>query len=197
KLSFPIGFHRNESECCVDYYQESGTCKVCPEGWFGENCIKRCPENQYGSLCLGICYCNPNETCDHILGCLQKGVCTGHDGEFKCCINYYQHIKNKCEVCFPGTYGHNCEDNCPYGTYGYLCRQKCKCNSDAICDKRFGCVDQEYPPGSFGENCSEECPSGFYGHFCEEKCTCEDQCDKQNGCVQTTSAADNLGIHYN
>ncbi|XP_062616562.1 multiple epidermal growth factor-like domains protein 10, partial [Saccostrea cucullata] len=114
----------------------------CPDGWFGENCSERCPENQYGSLCLGICYCNPNETCDHVLGCLQKGVCTGHDGEFKCCINYYQHIKNKCEVCFPGTYGYNCEDNCPNGTYGYLCRQKCKCNSDVICDKRFGCVDQ-------------------------------------------------------
>ncbi|XP_062591959.1 cell death abnormality protein 1-like [Saccostrea cucullata] len=88
-------------------------------------------------------------------------------------------------VCFPGTYGQNSEDKCPDGTYGYLCRQKCKCNPNVICDKRFGCVDQECPPGSFGENCSEECPSGFYGTFCEEKCTYGDFCDKRNGCLGT------------
>ncbi|XP_062600560.1 N-acetylglucosamine-1-phosphodiester alpha-N-acetylglucosaminidase-like [Saccostrea cucullata] len=43
------------------------------------------------------------------------------------------------------------------------------------------------PPGSYGVNCSEDCPKGFYGRFCEENCTCTDTCDKQYGCVETTS----------
>ncbi|XP_062592661.1 uncharacterized protein LOC134254128 [Saccostrea cucullata] len=33
---------------------------------------------------------------------------------------------------------------------------------------------------------------GIYGHFCEEKCTCDDNCDKENGCVQTTNETETL-----
>ncbi|XP_062610921.1 cell death abnormality protein 1-like, partial [Saccostrea cucullata] len=132
-----------EKECCINYYQENGLCKVCPSGWFGKNCSQQCPKNTYGELCDRSCNCKSNETCNHVLGCLPKtGVCLGKIGEFGCCLNYFQRIKNKCSVCNPGTYAENCNKQCPNETYGYQCRQKCNCSVNITCDKQFGCVDQ-------------------------------------------------------
>ncbi|XP_078309961.1 uncharacterized protein LOC144618165 [Crassostrea virginica] len=44
------------------------TTKVCPVGFFGENCSASCIFPQYGTLCNETCDCS-NASCHHVYGC--------------------------------------------------------------------------------------------------------------------------------
>nr|XP_022295903.1 multiple epidermal growth factor-like domains protein 11 isoform X2 [Crassostrea virginica] len=44
------------------------TIKVCPDGFFGDNCSVSCFFPQYGSLCNETCNCS-NAFCHHVYGC--------------------------------------------------------------------------------------------------------------------------------
>ncbi|XP_062620103.1 multiple epidermal growth factor-like domains protein 10 [Saccostrea cucullata] len=59
-----------ENICCDGYYEENGTCKVCPGGSYGKNCTQTCPENLYGEFCRGKCKCTTEETCNPVKGCM-------------------------------------------------------------------------------------------------------------------------------
>ncbi|XP_062593479.1 uncharacterized protein LOC134254962 [Saccostrea cucullata] len=65
-----------------------------------------------------------------------RGVCGKEP--LMCCRNY-RRVANNCEVCFPGSYGHNCEYACPKGYYGLFCHEKCYCSSET-CNKIYGCI---------------------------------------------------------
>ncbi|XP_062582473.1 uncharacterized protein LOC134244228 [Saccostrea cucullata] len=67
----------------------------------------------------------------------QKGICSKTVlGEPKCCANYRK-VGMKCEECWPGTYGENCQQDCPYGRYGRFCIMICQCEA---CNKVTGCA---------------------------------------------------------
>ncbi|XP_056006329.1 multiple epidermal growth factor-like domains protein 10 [Ostrea edulis] len=63
------------------------------------------------------------------------GVCSNEDEPLQCCQNYKRR-GNSCEECLPGTFGIDCEKDCPEGFYGRLCAEVCNCSS---CDKVSGC----------------------------------------------------------
>uniref|UniRef100_K1P3W5 Multiple epidermal growth factor-like domains 6 n=1 Tax=Magallana gigas TaxID=29159 RepID=K1P3W5_MAGGI len=114
----------------------------------------------------------------------QPGICShGSQGNpIECCKNY-RLVGNTCTACTPGTFGENCEEECPKGLYGLFCKEICSCDP---CDKVTGCSNKTAcTPGTFGENCKEECPIGSYGQLCKENCSC-DPCDKVTGCLNKT-----------
>lgn len=43
-------------------------------------------------------------------------------------------------VCI-GTWGKNCQNNCPFGFFGLGCRQRCNCSIEQVCESRLGCID--------------------------------------------------------
>ncbi|XP_078341088.1 uncharacterized protein LOC111105804 isoform X3 [Crassostrea virginica] len=51
------------------------TIKVCPDGFFGDNCSASCIFPQYGSLCNETCGCS-NASCHHVYGCKTTIVTT-------------------------------------------------------------------------------------------------------------------------
>lgn len=87
---------------CKQNCSQHGNCTEngceCYSGWMGESCHEKCPEGRFGENCLKQCVCLNNGTCDSILGnCFCK---PGYRGKF-------------CEqVCPYGFYGQDCSEQC-------------------------------------------------------------------------------------
>ncbi|XP_052706967.1 angiopoietin-1 receptor-like [Crassostrea angulata] len=69
----------------------------------------------------------------------QSGVCSSDftGSPLTCCKNY-RLVGNVCTECFPGTYGVNCQKDCPPQFYGRFCRERCTCDP---CDRIKGCLN--------------------------------------------------------
>lgn len=67
----------------------------------------------------------------------QPGICShsSQGNPIECCKNY-KLVGNTCTACTPGTFGENCEEECPKGLYGLFCKEICSCDP---CDKVTGC----------------------------------------------------------
>ncbi|XP_056011805.1 uncharacterized protein LOC125680946 [Ostrea edulis] len=67
-------------------------------------------------------------------------------GDYRCFANYFwSDPENGCVACKAGSYGTNCEKNCPPGRYGKFCALECACRTSYYCDKAKGCISRERP----------------------------------------------------
>ncbi|XP_052685705.1 uncharacterized protein LOC128165327 [Crassostrea angulata] len=160
---------RNE---CV---QETGHCKSCNDGKYGDFCDLEC----FGS-CSGSCD-RRNGIC---------GICGKHRFDTYCnqtCPNNCEEdicdrVTGECKICLKNTFGtycnqtcpKNCEeglcdrvtgkcDNCLNNTFGTYCDQTCPVNCET-CDRN-------------GEKCTK-CKKGYMGDVCSK--TCPDHCGDCN-----------------
>lgn len=71
------------------------------------------------------------------------GVCSisSQGNPTECCWNY-KLVGNTCTACTPGTFGKNCERECPEGLYGQFCKENCSCDPCDSCDKVTGCLNK-------------------------------------------------------
>lgn len=190
---------KNKNSCninCICPYQykcNSTTlkCEKCPAGYYGQKCEYTCPEGTFGESCLKKCNCIKNRDCSPITG--------------KCCKNiggFLNKTTLRCEVCPRGYFGKNCKIICPPGTYGENCGAKCYCKNVSSCNHITGC-EGECKEGYTGLKCNS-CSPGYvtsilgdskclacspksFGKNCAEKCNCNvDYCDKVYGCICST-----------
>ncbi|CAG2198779.1 unnamed protein product [Mytilus edulis] len=69
--------------CCDNFEPQEGKCRECDIGFtskVGRRC-NPCPENSYGLKCAGNCYCQRNESCNNVKGCVNSKTFTGDNTE--------------------------------------------------------------------------------------------------------------------
>ncbi|XP_071128057.1 uncharacterized protein [Mytilus edulis] len=78
KRSFVSGgstIYRVEYYCCANSFSKNGACEICPVGYTtnqeGTDCDP-CPDGHYGSRCAYPCFCNQDERCNKIYGCVSE-----------------------------------------------------------------------------------------------------------------------------
>ncbi|XP_071124928.1 uncharacterized protein [Mytilus edulis] len=63
--------------CCASAIEKNGRCETCPKGFSNEsNHCRKCTEGFFGERCAFKCICVTNESCDHVLGCINSTTST-------------------------------------------------------------------------------------------------------------------------
>ncbi|XP_052076740.1 uncharacterized protein LOC127714726 [Mytilus californianus] len=63
--------------CCANAIEKNGRCETCPIGYASENNhCQQCKEDFYGERCAFDCFCEANESCDHVYGCINSTTST-------------------------------------------------------------------------------------------------------------------------
>ncbi|XP_025108270.1 multiple epidermal growth factor-like domains protein 6 [Pomacea canaliculata] len=152
------------------------TCKVCTDGWYGDNCTQTCGNCANNSVCdktTGRCTScttgfNPplckecaygwyGDSCLQTCGnCVGNSVCDKTTGSCSSCqTGFYPPLCKECQL---GWYGNSCQDSCGHCVGG-----------NTTCDKVSGscpsCDGAFQPP-----LCKDMCDDGWYGDNCTQAC---------------------------
>ncbi|XP_048255558.1 scavenger receptor class F member 1-like isoform X2 [Haliotis rufescens] len=177
------------TEHCVEP-SESGSCRYCERGWFGNDCNDQCQNCNIGGCnqTTGICQqCSPgyysincsiacplqcresygNTLCDRERGRCSDGCKPTWWGS-RCENNCSNHCRNSICLYSDGSCHLGCED----GLYGIFCYKSCS----------TGCGNNTcYSNGT----CLNHCNVGYYGPACDGNCT--DQCIDRDCVLESDS----------
>ncbi|PVD24706.1 hypothetical protein C0Q70_15191 [Pomacea canaliculata] len=133
---------------------------VCPQGSWGDNCVRQCPQ------------CNRNQFCDSITGqclpCPNGEKCPS--GEIHLPSAPVDEVVVQTE-----TVVQLVESKCSVGFWGPNCTLPCNCvDHKEQCYQTDGSCKTGCRPGYEGLNCLKKCEPTFFGQNCESECRCSD-----------------------